>query len=189
MQSLSKAPLSTQRQLAGSATLMLNAQRESAQTGDKDSHLAKRENEPAPVCCQIGPTEVTDLLHVKRDRVGTWENQPSDQGRPLTMKVKRMQDLPRGSCVRSQRYDASRNLYRTLWPELRDNAHRCLGESTMIKLLDRDTNVQSAELSDEDLAQVIAALEEQSSNDQDYYIDTATLAFLAESSVRRDLLT
>ncbi len=58
----------------------------------------------------------------------------------------------------------------------------------MIKLLDRDTGAQIAELSDEDLAQLIAALEEESSEDQDYYIDTATLAFLAESGVRRDLL-
>jgi alpha/beta superfamily hydrolase len=61
-------------------------------------------------------------------------------------------------------------------------------EPDMIKLKDQESMATIAELSEDDLKQLVDALEEESGQDQDYYIDSATLHFLAESGLRKDLL-
>lgn len=75
-------------------------------------------------------------------------------------------------------------------PAILDGAEAFLddGVFAMIKLLDRETGAHIADIDETDLAALVAALEEESGDDQDYYIDLATLHFLAESGVRNDLV-
>lgn len=58
----------------------------------------------------------------------------------------------------------------------------------MIDLHDRETGTLIGSISEEELAIVIAALEEESGDDQDYYIDTATLHLLADAGAPPGLL-
>lgn len=58
----------------------------------------------------------------------------------------------------------------------------------MIELHDRETGALIASIGEEELAILVAALEEESGDDQDYYIDSATLHLLADAGAPQDLL-
>ena len=58
----------------------------------------------------------------------------------------------------------------------------------MNTLLLVDTQEAIGSISDEELGQLIDALEEESEEDQDYYIDADTLAYLEDSQVSPSLL-
>ena len=58
----------------------------------------------------------------------------------------------------------------------------------MIDLHDRDTGTLIASISEEELAVLVDTLEEESGDDQDYYIDVATLHLLADAGAPQPLL-
>ncbi|MFO1494357.1 MAG: hypothetical protein U1F26_06840 [Lysobacterales bacterium] len=58
----------------------------------------------------------------------------------------------------------------------------------MIELRDLETGSLITTLSEDDLAFLVRELEEESGDDQDYYIDIGTLQLLAEAGGNRELL-
>lgn len=58
----------------------------------------------------------------------------------------------------------------------------------MINLHDRDTGTLITQISEEQLALLIQELEEESSDDQDYFIDMGTLSLLGAAGLDKALL-
>jgi hypothetical protein len=58
----------------------------------------------------------------------------------------------------------------------------------MIDLYDTATNAQIGSITDQDLQVLIDALEEESSEDQDYYIDAATIELIGDGRATEHLL-
>lgn len=58
----------------------------------------------------------------------------------------------------------------------------------MIQLHDRETGSLIGNISEGELEAIVAALEEESGDDQDYYIDTTTLHLLSDAGLAPSLL-
>ena len=58
----------------------------------------------------------------------------------------------------------------------------------MARLFDAQSNVLLGEVSDQDVQTLVDRLEEESSDDDDYFIDTATIDLLEESGASSELI-
>jgi hypothetical protein len=73
------------------------------------------------------------------------------------------------------------------WPELRE--HRLTGSrAQMIDLYDNETNRLLGSITESELQLLVDALEEESSKDQDYYINQDTIGMIADGRASDHLL-